>query len=191
MYWLVLEIIGYNMFIWKIWRRGVVYLTTRCACYSLMTKIICLSPYIRRTARTLEISTTISGISLCLRPANERRRYSVTWYVIGWTHAHNDLCHYNTPPDLRWKFKKNDSRRKREELIIWFVASNVPGEGLAPGCARIFVGWVMAKSAFRIYMEPAVMGYATIDYWYSSYVEECVTGINKEIALVRNKLKHI
>ena len=32
------------------------------------------------------------GIILCMRPANERRRYSVTSSPIGWAHAQNDLC---------------------------------------------------------------------------------------------------
>ena len=31
------------------------------------------------------------GIIVCMRPANERRRYSVTPSLIGWAHTHNDL----------------------------------------------------------------------------------------------------
>ena len=32
----------------------------------------------------------ISGIILCMRPANERRRYNVTSSPIGWAHSQND-----------------------------------------------------------------------------------------------------
>ena len=35
---------------------------------------------------------TCPGISLCLCPANERRRYIVTWSLIGWAHTQNDPC---------------------------------------------------------------------------------------------------
>ena len=30
---------------------------------------------------------TLTGISLCMRPANERRRYNVTTSLIGWVHT--------------------------------------------------------------------------------------------------------
>ena len=30
-----------------------------------------------------------SGIILCMRPANERRRYTVTSSLIGWAHKQN------------------------------------------------------------------------------------------------------
>ena len=33
-----------------------------------------------------------SGIILCVRPANERRRYIVTWSLTGWAHTQNDAC---------------------------------------------------------------------------------------------------
>ena len=32
------------------------------------------------------------GIILCMRPANERRRYNVTSFLIGWAHPRNDPC---------------------------------------------------------------------------------------------------
>ena len=35
---------------------------------------------------------TWSGIILCGRPANERRRYNVTPSLIGWAHTQNDPC---------------------------------------------------------------------------------------------------
>ena len=35
-----------------------------------------------------------SGIILCMRPANERRRYIVTSFLIGWTHIQNDPWFY-------------------------------------------------------------------------------------------------
>ena len=31
-------------------------------------------------------------VTMCLRPANERRRYIVTSYLIGWAHTQNDPC---------------------------------------------------------------------------------------------------
>ena len=37
----------------------------------------------------------ITGIILWMWPANERRRYSVTPSLIGWSHAHNDPCNQN------------------------------------------------------------------------------------------------
>ena len=35
---------------------------------------------------------TYAGIILCMRPANERRRYIVTSSLIGWAHTQNDPC---------------------------------------------------------------------------------------------------
>ena len=35
---------------------------------------------------------TVLGIILCMRPANERRRYIVTSSLIGWVHTQNDPC---------------------------------------------------------------------------------------------------
>ena len=35
---------------------------------------------------------SFAGIILCMRPANERRRYNVTSSPIGWAHAQNDRC---------------------------------------------------------------------------------------------------
>ena len=34
----------------------------------------------------------LSGINLCMRPANGRRRYIVTSSLIGWAHMQNDPC---------------------------------------------------------------------------------------------------
>ena len=34
------------------------------------------------------------NINLCIHPANERWRYSVTPSLIGWTHIQNDPCAY-------------------------------------------------------------------------------------------------
>ena len=36
-----------------------------------------------------------AGIILCMRPANERRRYKVTSSLIGWAHAQNDAWKYS------------------------------------------------------------------------------------------------
>ena len=38
-----------------------------------------------------KILTKYAGIILCMRPANERRRYKVTSSLIGWVHTKNDL----------------------------------------------------------------------------------------------------
>ena len=39
----------------------------------------------------LDYESSVSpGIILCMRPANERRRYTVTPPVIGWAHTQND-----------------------------------------------------------------------------------------------------
>ena len=38
------------------------------------------------------IYPTSTGIILCMRPANERRRYSVTSSLIGWVLTQNDPC---------------------------------------------------------------------------------------------------
>ena len=42
----------------------------------------------------IELKHILSGIILCMRPANERRRYDVTSSFIGWAHSQNDpwLC---------------------------------------------------------------------------------------------------
>ena len=40
---------------------------------------------------------SISGIILCMRPANERRRYIVTSSLIGWAHTQNDPCDIKNP----------------------------------------------------------------------------------------------
>ena len=39
------------------------------------------------------------GVILCMRPANERRRYSVTPSLIGWAHTHN---YFWQPIKRRW-----------------------------------------------------------------------------------------
>ena len=47
----------------------------------------------KRKLRSTSDCAVITGIILCMRRANYRRRYSVTSSLIGWTHAENDLCH--------------------------------------------------------------------------------------------------
>ena len=34
----------------------------------------------------------MTGISLGMHPANKRRRYDVTTFLIGWAHAQTDPC---------------------------------------------------------------------------------------------------
>ena len=38
------------------------------------------------------LHNNLTGIKLCMRPANERRRYIVTSSLIGWVHTQNDPC---------------------------------------------------------------------------------------------------
>ena len=44
---------------------------------------------------TRDVSYTCPGMILCMRPANERRRYNVTSSLIGWAHALNGPCLVN------------------------------------------------------------------------------------------------
>ena len=62
------------------------------------------------------------GIILCMRPANERRRYNVTSSLIGWAHTQIDLCvpHHltdDTPPRGR---HRRELREKRQRPEIWW-----------------------------------------------------------------------
>ena len=41
---------------------------------------------------------TYTGIILCMRTADERRRYNVTSSLIGWAHTQNDPWGYNDVP---------------------------------------------------------------------------------------------
>ena len=50
---------------------------------------ICLSSMIQRV-----VCSPYAGITLCMCPTNERRRYNVTSPLIGWAHTQNDLCIY-------------------------------------------------------------------------------------------------
>ena len=40
--------------------------------------------------RYLKVIEKVTGINLCMHPANERRRYIVTSSLIGWAHTQND-----------------------------------------------------------------------------------------------------
>ena len=63
-----------------------------------MISVTCLIP-VSRNVGTWKCILTDSMIILCMRPANERRRYSVTSSRIGWAHTQNDHC----------------------RLIVWFI----------------------------------------------------------------------
>ena len=51
--------------------------TVPCQCYDL---------------KMLAIHLNVTGISLGMRPANEKRRYSVTTSLISWAHTYTDPC---------------------------------------------------------------------------------------------------
>ena len=51
--------------------------TVPCQCYDL---------------KMLAIHLNVTGISLGMHPANERRRYSVTTSLISWAHTYTDPC---------------------------------------------------------------------------------------------------
>ena len=46
----------------------------------------------RNLNMSCKITTTKTGIILCIRPANMRWRYIVTSSLIGWAHTQNDPC---------------------------------------------------------------------------------------------------
>ena len=41
-----------------------------------------------------------AGIILCMRPAKEKRRYILTWSLIGWAHTQNDLWSLSDVTDI-------------------------------------------------------------------------------------------
>ena len=43
-------------------------------------------------SKNVIFSTKDTGIILCMRPTNERRRYIVTSSLIGWVHAQYNIC---------------------------------------------------------------------------------------------------
>ena len=57
-----------------------------------------------------------SGLSLGLRPANERRRYFVTTSLIGWTQANNQpRCSYS----LEWSMQRKQILYCNDTLKYW------------------------------------------------------------------------
>ena len=54
----------------------------------LRTQTICST----NTGMVIAIRCIMPGIILCMRPANERWRYTVTPSLIGWVHTQNDPC---------------------------------------------------------------------------------------------------
>ena len=53
--------------------------------------------------------TQTAGIILCMHPPNERRRYIVTSFVIGWAHTQNDSWECVKAPHYRPLYEGNPS----------------------------------------------------------------------------------
>ena len=66
---------------------------------------------------------SITGIILCMRPANERRRYNVTSSPIGWAHTQNDPC-----MTYRWDYPIY--RGLVTPYSTRYLVNNVLGNGL-------------------------------------------------------------
>ena len=49
-----------------------------------------------------QLISSLSGTILCMRPANEGRRYSVTSSLIGWAHAQKDPCIFSGLLHWHW-----------------------------------------------------------------------------------------
>ena len=76
----------------------------------------------------------IIWIILCMRPANERRRYNVTSSLIGWAHTQNDPW-YHMFIEMYW----NSSN------ALDIVGNNVPAYGLGPAYVTASVWKMMIK----------------------------------------------
>ena len=62
------------------------------------------------------------GIILCVRPANERRRYIVTPSLIGWAHTQNDPCILNNG---RWPGSSSVGQQTPTSVSIkWLLQQN-------------------------------------------------------------------
>ena len=68
----------------------------------------CIIPIIDVHLVFKTIYTTEPGIMLCMRPANERRRYNVTSFLIGWSHTQNDPCKMR----MNFVIRENEIPRK-------------------------------------------------------------------------------
>ena len=84
----------------------------KCRCTMFVSEwVVCRSircPF----AKTFLSDWTVSGLILGLRPANERRRYSVTTSLIGWAQAWNQSCVCST----------EDGFRGSPVLVLWLCA---------------------------------------------------------------------
>ena len=71
-------------------------------------------------------------IFLCMRPANERRRYNVMSSLIGWAHAQNDPCESDrVQPSPRSNFCDIEMEwRKINRIIITGVLKTVNSDSL-------------------------------------------------------------
>ena len=66
------------------------------------------------------IFQSITGIMLCMRPADRRRRYIVASSLIGWAHTQNDTCNRCEPIKMR-----NQETKSREQHT-WRTAQMQP-----------------------------------------------------------------
>ena len=75
---------GSAAFIWKLnchWLKGFTKLLTGIWLYWYH--------WLPLAAPTMAGSSSSTGIILCMRPVNERRRYNITSSLIGWAHSQN------------------------------------------------------------------------------------------------------
>ena len=76
-----------------------------------------LMRYASLLSRTVHIEWN-SGIILCMRPANGRRRYNVTPSLIGWVHTQNDPGNWSSQSHYR-----NTEMSSSHLLTLWHVTS--------------------------------------------------------------------
>ena len=67
-----------------------------------------------------------SGIFLCKRPANGRRRYNVMSFLIGWAHTQNDPCALLYPYEASlWRLDSKHTRLKTVKQIKHATYHNI------------------------------------------------------------------
>ena len=97
--------------LWRCWwRPSVLYVVDAVRCWHVVSRPNdqCVGSMLYRchlgppwipTLQCILCNINQSGILLCMRPANERRRYNVTSSLIGWAHPQNDpwsMAEYKT-----------------------------------------------------------------------------------------------
>ena len=72
-------------------------------------------------------------VIMCMRPANERRRYIVTSSLIGWVHTQNDPCHTyggSALEALIWKFTRGIECKRVRDILNGAIIFHVIGSRL-------------------------------------------------------------